>query len=82
MSGTRPNRDQRERRRRHRFIDVDGKPQVRAAFATEGEAHAAANGVLALTGRRYSTYRCDWWGCDAWHIRPCRLRPEDLARPA
>jgi hypothetical protein len=75
-------RDQRERRRLHRYLDVDGVAKPRAAFAGEPEAHAAANRVFNLTGRRYSAYRCTAGGCEAWHIRPCRRRPAEMARPA
>lgn len=77
-----PGRPSRKRRALHTFIDVDRGRKQRAAFATEPEAQRAARRVLSLTGRRYSVYPCPWNGCDAWHIRPCRLRPEDLARPA
>jgi hypothetical protein len=66
----------------HLFRDVDARWKPRAAFGTEGEAHAAANRVFGLTGRRYSAYRCSRATCDAWHIRPCPLRPADLARSA
>lgn len=77
-----PGRPARLRRVAHFFVDANGCRKPRAAFAGEPEAHAAANRVFTLTGRRYSTYPCSFATCDAWHIRPCRRRPENLARPA
>lgn len=68
--------------RDHLFTDVTGRTGLRAAFEDEREANRAVDRIRGLTGRRYSHYRCTWRGCGAWHIRPCPLRPEDLARPA
>lgn len=77
-----PGRPSRKRRDLHTFLDVDRRRKPRAAFAAEPDAQRAARRVLTLTGRRYSVYPCPWAGCGAWHIRRCRLRPEDLVRPA
>lgn len=72
-----PGRGARERRRRH-FYRTPAGAKPRAAFATEAEAHAAANRVLAATGRRYSAYACGYRTCRAWHIEPCRRRAGDF----
>src|SRR5436305_52747 len=66
---------------RHKYRSIDGRLHDRAAF-TEPEAQRAAAGVFSLTGRRYSAYACPSRRCGAWHIRPCPLRPEDLAMSA
>jgi hypothetical protein len=71
-----------ERKAAHLYRDVDGLWKPRAAFETEGAANRAQRRLLDLTGRRYSAYRCLQPSCDAWHIRPCPLRPGDLARSA
>jgi hypothetical protein len=77
MPNGKPTRGQRD----HWYV-AGGHRLPRAAFAGEPEAHAAANRVFNAVGRRYSAYPCRLTGCGAWHIRPCPLRPEDLARPA
>jgi hypothetical protein len=79
----RPSRQRRSvAQRDHLFVDGAGRTQLRAAFEDEPAANRAINRIRSLTGRRYSHYPCSWRGCNAWHIRPCRRRHVDLARPA
>lgn len=66
----------------HYWPAADGVTWRQRASFTETEARRASAHIYVLTSRRYSVYECPWNGCDAWHIRRCPLRPEDLARPA
>ena len=66
----------------HHWRGTDGVSWHERASFTQAEADRAQLHIYVLTSRRYSAYECRWQGCGAWHIRPCRRRPEDMARPA
>lgn len=66
-------------RRDHTWTDEAGLIYERAPF-TCALAAEAADRITGITSRPYKPYRCR--SCNAWHIRPCRRGPADLARPA